>query len=123
MVKFPAINKGFYHAVAFTDIICVSINWNVDADGSGKRYFTAKATLDKFYEKLKSKGKINFQIAYHAYPQGMSDPVFWDDTQAANSTNAKIINFVHSGKFHIHLRYLISPTVSLGLLSIPVQFP
>ncbi len=73
--------------------ISLDYNWNVDADGSGKRYFTAKATLDKFYEKLKSKGKINFQIAYHAYPQGMSDPVFWDDTQAANSTNAKIINF------------------------------
>ncbi len=67
--------------------------WNKDADGSGKRYFTSKATVDKFYEKIKAYGKISFQIAYHAYPQGMSDPVFWDDMEASNSTSARIVNF------------------------------
>lgn len=73
--------------------ISLDNNWNKDADGSGKRYFTSKATVDKFYEKIKSYGKIDFQIAYHAYPQGMSDPIFWDDTEATNSVNAKIVNF------------------------------
>lgn len=73
--------------------ISLDNRWNTDADGGGKRYFTSKATVDKFYEKIKAYGKIGFQIAYHAYPQGMSDPIFWDDTEAANSTNAKIVNF------------------------------
>lgn len=73
--------------------ISLDNNWNNDADGSGKRYFSTKATLDKFYEKIKAQGNITFQIAYHAYPQGMSDPIFWDDTQATNSVNTKIVNF------------------------------
>ena len=73
--------------------ISLDHNWNNDADGSGKRYFTSKATLDQFYASLKAKGDIDFQIAYHAYPQGMSDPVFWDDSTATNSVNAKIVNF------------------------------
>lgn len=73
--------------------ISLDNNWNYDNDGSGKRYFTSKAVLDMFYKKLKEKGKISFQIAYHAYPEGMSDPVFWDDAKATSSTQAKIINF------------------------------
>lgn len=73
--------------------ISLDNNWNNDTDGSGKRYFSSKATLDQFYAKLKAYGKISFQIAFHAYPQGMSDPVFWDDTWATNSTKARIVNF------------------------------
>ncbi len=73
--------------------ISLDNNWNRDVDGSGNRYFTSKAVVDKFYAKLKEQGKIDFQIAFHAYPQGMSDPVFWDDSWATNSTSAKIINF------------------------------
>ena len=73
--------------------ISLDNNWNRDVDGSGNRYFTSKAVVDKFYAKLKEQGKIDFQIAFHAYPQGMADPVFWDDSWATNSTSAKIINF------------------------------
>ncbi len=73
--------------------ISLDNNWNKDLDGKGKQYFSAKATVDKFYEKLKAQGKISFQIAFHAYPQGMSDPIFWDDTQATSSKNTPIINF------------------------------
>ncbi len=73
--------------------ISLDYNWNTDSDGSGKRYFSSKAVLDEFYKKIKEKGKIDFRIAYHAYPEGMSDPVFWDDAKATNSVNAKIINF------------------------------
>lgn len=73
--------------------ISLDNNWNRDLDGKGKRYFSAKSILDTFYTKLKEQGNINFKIAYHAYPQGMGDPVFWDDTMASNSVNAKIVNF------------------------------
>lgn len=73
--------------------ISLDYNWNTDADGGGKRYFSAKGTLDQFFVQLKAAGDIPFQIAYHAYPQGMTDPIFWDDTLAVNSIGAKIINF------------------------------
>lgn len=73
--------------------ISLDNNWNRDVDGSRAQYFSSKDVLDKFYANLKAQGKIGFQIAYHAYPEGMTDPVFWDDAQAANSVNASIINF------------------------------
>ncbi|MBO5303769.1 MAG: fibronectin type III domain-containing protein [Lachnospiraceae bacterium] len=67
-------------------------NWNRDFD-SGNRYFSSKAVLDSFYKQMKAQGNIVFRIAYHAYPQGMGDPIFWDDSLATNSTNSQIINF------------------------------
>lgn len=73
--------------------ISLDNNWNRDIDRTRNQYFSSKATLDKFYSKIKAQGKITFQIAYHAYPQGMADPVFWDDSMATHSTKAKIINF------------------------------
>ena len=73
--------------------ISLDSNWNTDSDGAGRRYFSSKATLDAFYAQLKAKGAVSFRIAYHAYPQGMGDPIFWDDTLASNSVNAKIVNF------------------------------
>ena len=73
--------------------ISLDHNWNIDADNSGKQYFTAKATLDEFYKQINAKGKIVFHIAYHAYPQGLVDPVFWDDSLATNSANSKYVTF------------------------------
>lgn len=73
--------------------ISVDHNWNTDPDGTGTRFFSTKSTLDSFYKKINKQGKIPFQIAYHAYPQGLGDPIFWDDSNATNSVKAKIVNF------------------------------
>ena len=73
--------------------ISVDHNWNTDPDGAGTRFFSTKSTLDSFYKKINKQGKIPFQIAYHAYPQGLGDPIFWDDSNATNSVKAKIVNF------------------------------
>ena len=59
----------------------------------GKQYFTAKSTLDKFYKTINTYGKITFKIAFHAYPQGLVDPVFWDDSLAIDSTKSMIVTF------------------------------
>lgn len=72
--------------------ISLDYNWNNDVDGKGKHYFSSKSVLDTFYAKLKAKGVIDFQIAYHAYPEGLTDPVFWNDARATNSVNSKIVN-------------------------------
>ena len=71
--------------------ISLDYNWSLDADLSGNSYFSAKSTLDTFYKKINAQGKIPFQIAYHAYPQGLVDPVFWDDSMAWDSTDSTLI--------------------------------
>lgn len=72
--------------------ISLDYNWNQDVDGDGNSYFSAKSTLNKFYSQLKAQGKININIAYHAYPQGLLSPNFWDDSDATSSANSKIVN-------------------------------
>ncbi|MDD6306054.1 MAG: DUF5722 domain-containing protein [Clostridiales bacterium] len=73
--------------------ISLDYNWNCDPDVSGKRYFTTKTTLDEFYRQINERGKIVFHIAYHAYPQGLVNPVFWDDALATNSVDSTFITF------------------------------
>ncbi len=73
--------------------ISLDYNWNYDADRSGSRFFTTKSVLDKFYSRINEQGKIVFNIAYHAYPQGLRDPVFWDDSHATSSTSTNFITF------------------------------
>lgn len=73
--------------------ISLDYNWNLDADDSGNNFFSTKATLNEFYDQIKNHGKIVFQIAYHAYPEALSDPVFWDDSHAVNSADTDFITF------------------------------
>ena len=73
--------------------ISLDNNWTRDMDGNGNQYFSSKAVLDAFYSRIRAEGKVTFQIAYHAYPQGMSDPIFWDDSFATSSVNATLVNF------------------------------
>lgn len=67
--------------------------WNRDLDDGGTAYFSDKAILNKFYQKLKAEGLTDWYIAYHAYSQGLIIPEFWDDGLAANSEDAAIVNF------------------------------
>ncbi len=73
--------------------ISLDYNWNCDPDASGNRYFTTKSTLDEFYRQINKNGKIVFHIAYHAYPQGLVNPIFWDDALASNSVDSTFITF------------------------------
>ncbi len=73
--------------------ISLDYNWNYDADQKGKQYFSTKSVLDRFYDTINSQGRIVFHIAYHAYPQGLRDPVFWDDSHAKNSVDTDFVTF------------------------------
>ncbi len=96
--------------------ISLDYNWNYDADGGGNAYFTTKATLDAFYSKLKSKGKINFRIAYHAYSQGLREPAFWDDFDTSNDIGSKIItmNNIHVLTNYVKDRFGKNCTIMLA---------
>ena len=56
--------------------------------------FSTKELLDVMDDQIELEGDINWNIAYHAYPLMLKDPVFWDDEEAFvnNSENSRIIN-------------------------------
>lgn len=96
MTDYAAAYRICYNAVKSrsknTNVyISLDYNWNQDMDGGGHAFFSTKATLDAFYSKLKSKGKIDFHIAYHAYSQGLREPEFWDDFDTSESVGSKIV--------------------------------
>lgn len=62
--------------------------WNVkQPDG---RSFTSKQVLDGFAKAIKEEGKIPWNLAYHAYPQPLTDAKFWDD-MTTNSVKTQYI--------------------------------
>lgn len=73
--------------------ISLDYNWSLDADGGGNNFFSSKNTLNEFFKQLNKHGNIIFHIAYHAYPEALSDPVFWDDSHAINSVDSTFITF------------------------------
>lgn len=62
--------------------------WNQLQPAGGS--YTAKSTLDGFVSALQNEGNIPWNVAYHAYPQPLTDPVFWDDI-GSNSSSSQYI--------------------------------
>ncbi len=56
--------------------------------------FSTKDIVDSIDDRIESEGDINWNIAYHAYPLMLKDPVFWDDEEAFvnDSEDTRIIN-------------------------------
>lgn len=52
--------------------------------------FTARSTLDGFVKAIKSQGNIPWHVAYHPYPQPLTDPVFWDDLGSNSSSSSYV---------------------------------
>lgn len=61
-------------------------NW---PGGNGAGYYQAKDMLPILNSQLSD---TDYGIAWHAYPEGLSDPIFADDPSATDSPNAPIIN-------------------------------
>ena len=62
--------------------------WNWPG-GNGAGYFQAKDMLPILNQLLKD---TDYGIAWHAYPEGLADPIFADDASATDSPNSPIIN-------------------------------
>lgn len=61
--------------------------WNCGQDGNFK--YAVKDMLPRLNNYLKD---TDYGIAWHAYPEDFSDPIFSDDVNATESTNTAIIN-------------------------------
>ncbi|MDO4266405.1 MAG: DUF5722 domain-containing protein [Eubacteriales bacterium] len=65
--------------------------WMNEMNGSTK--YNGRTCLDKLSAIFKEGGDIDWGVAWHAYPDPLTSPVFWDDGgYAPNSENAYIVN-------------------------------
>ena len=70
-------------------------DWTISNDASQPlEYYTGKDTFDQIVSLSKLEGNFPWQVAYHPYPQNLTDPYFWrDDTLATNDVNTQYITF------------------------------
>lgn len=52
-----------------------------------------RSLLDGVNSLAKAEGDFDFHIAHHPYPQGLVDPVFWDDEDAGLGFDTPIVTF------------------------------
>ncbi len=69
--------------------------WTISGNSSQPlEYYTGKGTFDEIASLAKQEGDFPWQVAYHPYPQDLTDPYFWrDDTSATTDVNTKYITF------------------------------
>ncbi len=57
-------------------------------------YYPGKDTFDQIVSTSHQEGDFPWQVAYHPYPQDLTDPYFWrDDTLATNDSNTQYITY------------------------------
>jgi hypothetical protein len=66
--------------------------WTTSHEGREKT-MPGKQLLDGLAAKSKAEGDFDWSLAHHPYPQGLVDPVFWDDDEAPLAFDAPIITF------------------------------
>ncbi|MFD0670877.1 DUF5722 domain-containing protein [Cohnella sp. GCM10027633] len=67
--------------------------WNSSLAGDALKYYKGKAVLDEFNKRIAAEGNIPWNIAYHPYPEDLSDPTVWADSSPTNSPYSVKINF------------------------------
>lgn len=64
--------------------------WRNEENGSTK--YSGRNCLDLFSRIFKEGGDIDWGVAWHAYPDPLTSPVFWDDGPATDSPDSYIVN-------------------------------
>ena len=69
--------------------------WTISNDATQPlEYYTGKDTFDQIVSVMKQEGDVPWQVAYHPYPQNLTDPYFWrDDNLATGDVNTQYITF------------------------------
>lgn len=90
----------FYTAIKSTsanDRVYFSLDfyWNTPSQKDNKTKYGGKEIVDYFNSFVERKGNINWGVAYHPYPNPLTEPEFWDDdpTQHTNDFESPVINF------------------------------
>lgn len=92
MANYTDAFRGLYYAVKASSknakvYICLDHNWAGDDDTWG-----AKPFMDAFNASIKAyNSNINWNLAYHLYPQNLANAATWKDSLATNKTNTKYV--------------------------------
>ncbi|GGD62026.1 DUF5722 domain-containing protein [Microbacterium murale] len=68
-------------------------HWTVPAGGNSNRFYPSKDVIEKLNALSKAGGDFPWFIAYHPYPQDLFHPDFWNDTDATDTIDTKLITF------------------------------
>lgn len=71
--------------------ISLTNHWSQDAYG-GKDY-ASKPMLERLVKYSANEGDFKWAVAYHSYPQDLTDPEVWNDPDATNDMNTKYVSF------------------------------
>ena len=84
--------------------------WMNEENGSTK--YSGRKCLDLLSAIFKEGGDLDWGVAWHAYPDPLTSPVFWDDAQAADSSEAYIVNLrnIHVLTDYMQRPEMLSPT-------------
>jgi hypothetical protein len=69
-------------------------NWDVSPDPTKPlQAYPGRSVLDTLAATSRSEGDFPWDVAYHPYPQDLTNPRVWDDTQAVDSPESPLITF------------------------------
>ncbi|HVX47698.1 MAG TPA: DUF5722 domain-containing protein, partial [Mycobacteriales bacterium] len=69
-------------------------NWNVSPDPNQPlQAYKGRDLLDTLAATERGEGDFPWAVAYHPYPQDLTNPRTWDDTQATESPDSPLITF------------------------------
>lgn len=73
--------------------ISLTQHWTIPAGANATRFYPSKDVIDTLNTVSKAGGDFPWFIAYHPYPQDLFKPDFWNDTDATDSVDTKLITF------------------------------
>jgi hypothetical protein len=62
-------------------------------DENGNREYAAKPMLERMVKYSALEGDCKWALAYHSYPQDLTNPEVWNDPDAVNDMNTKYVSF------------------------------
>lgn len=69
-------------------------NWAVSPDPSKPlQAYPGRSVLDTLAATSRAEGDFGWDVAYHPYPQDLTNPRVWDDSQAVDSADSPLITF------------------------------
>jgi hypothetical protein len=72
--------------------ICLEHHWNIQGDASLKS-FRGRAFVDYFGQLARAGGDFDWNLAYHPYPEDLTEPRTWNDQTATRSEDTPRITF------------------------------
>lgn len=82
-----------YYAAARV-YVSLEHNWGVSPDPTKPlQAYSGRSLLDTLAATTRSEGDFPWDVAYHPYPQDLTNPRVWDDTQAVDSPDSPLITF------------------------------